>query len=75
MQVKSLTRSNNTNDKNRSNEASSAQVDKLDKTNIVVVESKDDKSDTVAKGTESQIGDVAKIERDKASEAKTDAVA
>ena len=51
-----------------------AKVDKVDKTNAEIVESEDDEGD-IAKGTESQIDDVAKIERDKASEAKTDAVA
>ena len=61
-------------DKNRSNEACSANVDEVDKRNAEIVESKDEKRD-IAKGTESQVDDVAKIERDKASEAKTDAVA
>ena len=51
-----------------------ARVDKVDKSNAEIVELKDDKSN-IAKGTESQIDDVAKIERDKASEAKTNAVA
>ena len=51
-----------------------ARVDKVDKPNAEIVELKDDKSD-ISNGTESQIDDVAKIERDKACEAKTDAVA
>ena len=62
-------------DKNRSNEASSAKVDEVDKTSAEIVESKGDKSDAVVKGAESQNDDVAKIERDEASEGKTDAVA
>ena len=51
-----------------------AKVDKVDTTNAEIVDLKDDKSD-IANGTASQIDDVAQIERDKASEAKTDAVA
>ena len=51
-----------------------AKVDKVDRTNAEIVESKDEKGD-IAKGAESQIDDVAKIERDRASEAKADAVA
>ena len=46
-----------------------ARVDKVDKPNAEIVELKDDKSD-IAKGTESKIDDVAKIEREKASDAK-----
>ena len=51
-----------------------AKVDKVDKPNAEIADSKDDKGD-IAKGAGSQIDEVAKIERDKASEAKTDAVA
>ena len=54
--------------------ASTARVDNVDETNAETVKSKDDEGD-IAKRTESQIDDVAKIERDKASKAKTDAVA
>ena len=43
-----------------------ARVDKVDKPNVEIVELKDAKSD-IANGTKSQIDDVAKIERDKAS--------
>ena len=49
-------------------------VGKIDKPNAESVALRDDKSD-IAKGTESQIDDVAKTERDKAAEAKADAVA
>ena len=51
-----------------------ANVGKIDKPNAEIVESNDDQGD-IAKGTESQIDDVAKTERDQASEAKPDAVA
>ena len=51
-----------------------ARVDKVDKPNVKIVALKDDKSG-IANGTKSQIDDVAKIDRDKSSEAKTDAVA
>ena len=51
-----------------------AKVDKVEESNAVIVESKDEKSD-IAEGTESQIDNVAKIERDKTCEAKADAVA
>ena len=50
--------------------ADRANIGKIDK----IVALRDDKSDK-AKGTESQIDDVARTERDKADEAKTDAVA
>ena len=50
-------------DKDRSNEASSAKVDEVDNTNAEIVESKDDKSDTVAKGAGSQDDNVAKRTR------------
>ena len=49
-------------------------VDRVVKQNVEIVELKDDEGD-IANGTESHVDDVAKIERDKASEAKTDAVA
>ena len=61
-------------DKNSSNEASSAKVDEVDKTNAVIVDSKDDGIDTIA-SAESQDGNVAKSERDEASGAKIDEVA
>ena len=54
--------------------ANRANVGNIDKPNTEIVALRDDRSD-IAEGTESQIHDVAKIERDKASEAKTDAVA
>ena len=54
--------------------ADRANVGKIDKPNAEIVASRDDKSD-IAKGTKSQINDVAKTERDKAVEAKTDVVA
>ena len=54
--------------------ADRANVGKIDKPNAEIVASRDDKSD-IAKGTKSQINDVAKTEREKAVEAKTDAVA
>ena len=54
--------------------ADRANVGKIDKANAEIVALRDDKSD-VAKGTESQINDDAKTERDKAAEAKTDVVA
>ena len=47
-----------------------ANVGKIDKPNAEIVALRDNKSD-IAKGTESQIDDVAKTERDKAAEAKT----
>ena len=62
-------------DKNRSNKASSAKVDEVDKRNAEIVESKDDNSDTDAEGVELQDDNVAKSERDEASEAMTDVVA
>ena len=54
--------------------ADRANVGQIDKPNAEIVASRDDKSD-IAKGTKSQINDVAKTEREKAVEAKTDAVA
>ena len=51
-----------------------ANVGKIDKPNAEIAALRDDNSD-ISKGTESQIDDVAKTERDKAAEAKTDAVA
>ena len=54
--------------------ADRANVGNIDKPNAEIVALRDDRSD-IAKGTEPQIDDVAKIERDEASEAKTDAVA
>ena len=54
--------------------ADRANVHKIDKPNVQIVELKDEKGDIVD-GTEPQIDDVAKIERDKDFEAKTDAVA
>ena len=54
--------------------ADRAIVGKIDKPNPKIVALRDDSGDS-AKGTESQINDVAKIERDKVAEAKIDAVA
>ena len=48
-------------DKNRSHEAYNAQVNVVDMTNAEIFESKDDKGE-IAKGTESKVDDVAKIE-------------
>ena len=49
-------------------------VDEVDKTDAVIVESKDDRIDTVAKGVESQDDNVAKSGRDETSRAKIDEV-
>ena len=55
-------------DKNRSNEASSS------KTNADIVESKNDRIDTIAKGAESRNDNVAHCERDEIFGTKTDVV-
>ena len=48
-----------------------AKVDKVEESNTEIADSKGDKGD-IANGTESQIDDVTKIDRDTASEAQTD---
>ena len=54
--------------------ADRANVGQIYKPNAKIVALRDDRSD-IAKGTESQINDFAKVGRDKAAEAKTDVVA
>ena len=65
----------NDHDKNGSNEAFSSKFDEVDKTNAVLVKSKDERIDTIAKGVESQNDNVAHSDSDENFGTKTDAVA
>ena len=62
-------------DKNRSKEASSVKVDEVDKTSAAIVESKDDRIDTIPEAPESQNDNVSKREREETSRTKIDEVA